>query len=132
MRGFIHVVEIIIISIVMFYVLIQFTTMPSMDTDWERTKLYLMTSDLVHVMDDKGVDWTSWDDINATLEELRYSGLLSDNLLYDVKIKSSSGAVTTVVYNEINEPVIVSFYETINKMDSVDFREIIFSAGYVF
>lgn len=132
MKGFIHILEIIIISMVMFFILFQFSLIPKIDTNWERTKLYLIANDLVHTLDKINVDWDDSVDISNTIGNITTDLNLSQNLLYDVKIKDSGG-VNTIIFNQINNPVTVSLYESQPVGDgSTEFREIIFSVGYLF
>ncbi|MBU0530241.1 MAG: hypothetical protein ABIH52_00635 [Candidatus Aenigmatarchaeota archaeon] len=131
MKGFIHVVEIIIISIVMFFILMQFSTIPNIDTDWDRTKLYLVGNDLAHTLDNMNVDWSDDGEIKGIMDSMVQNGLLSENILYDVKLRDSNGDVTTIIHSQLNNPVTVSMYEAIDN-GGLEFREVLFSVGYLF
>jgi len=131
-KGFIHIIEIIIISIVMFFILVQFSLIPVIETDWENTKLYLIGNDLVHTLNKDGIDWTNANNVNATIYNLQQNGLLSANFVYDIKIKDETGTVTNVIFSEINDPVIVSYHQVFNNAGNIEFREVIFTVGYLF
>ena len=56
-KGFLHISETIIMVLMVFVILIQFTTIPEMKTGWERMKLTLMSHDLLYSADESGINW---------------------------------------------------------------------------
>ena len=50
-KGFLHISEIIIMVIMVFVILFQFTTIPAMRTGWDRIKLKMMSHDLLYSID---------------------------------------------------------------------------------
>lgn len=110
----------------MFFVLYQFSTIPQIDTDWDRAELYVLTSDLISVVDKAGVDWTDSGDVTSKINPIK-----PPNLLYSLKIIDSSGS-TTVVHDDINNPVIVSLHKIAPNTQPAEFYEVVLTSGYLF
>ena len=92
MKGFIHVIEIIIITMVMFIIMLQFTFVPGIPQDFSREKLSLFSNDVLSVLDKGGINW-----LNRTAIEERMNAVLGNgNLVYDINIR-----------NGIKSPIIV-------------------------
>jgi len=66
-KGFLHVVEALIVIMLVFVVLSQFYSIPRSQHTWSTTKLTMMAQDLLYTMDEKGVNWFDKDDVNDTL-----------------------------------------------------------------
>ncbi len=66
-KGFLHVVETLIVIILVFFVISQFSSIPRSQHTWSTTKLTVMAQDLLYTMDEKGVDWFDNDEVNETL-----------------------------------------------------------------
>ena len=66
-KGFIHIAEMIIISIVVLLLLMQFSSVQMPKSDWSRTKLVLMGYDILFGAE-KMVDWTK-PDYKSQLDE---------------------------------------------------------------
>ena len=82
-KGFLHIVEIIIVSLLMFLVISQFTYIPRLESDWSGTKLYLQGNDLISVMDKDGTDWIDILEVTSKIESI-----LPENVEYDLKLKN--------------------------------------------
>ena len=57
MKGFLHVSEVIVVIMIAFVMLFQFSTIPKMRTNWDRSKLILMSHDLLFSLDGSGTNW---------------------------------------------------------------------------
>lgn len=83
-KGFIHIVEVIIIVIVMFVVLWQFTYVPKAKTEWSRAKLTLKGNDILFSLDRKGIDWFDPEEIKSEFNRV----LGQTNILYDLTLRN--------------------------------------------
>jgi hypothetical protein len=91
MKGFMHVVEILLIVLLVFLVFTQFANIPRISDDWSRTKLSLAGSDMLKALERRGVNWFDKreleDEFNKTLpENLIYSVLLENVIKPEIKI----------------------------------------------
>ena len=86
-KGFMHVVEIVIIALIMFIVIFQFSIIPSIRTEWSATKVALIGNDLIHSLDSSGVDWLNSSELNKTILDAM-PGQLSSNasILFSVEV----------------------------------------------
>ena len=80
-KGFMRLVEVIVITLVALVVIVQFSCIPKIKSDWERTELMLQARDLLFSLDSKGIDW-----FNSTRVEKEMSDALRANILYEVMI----------------------------------------------
>ncbi len=84
MKGFIHILEIMIVALVIFLVMALFAYIPRIETDWARTRLILYGNDLFFSLDSKGVDWLNKTQVNDSI-----SRLLPGNLKFDLSVKNA-------------------------------------------
>ena len=84
-KGFIHVVEIVVISLVVFILVFQFTTIPAIRADWDRTKLALQGNDILFTLDRAGVSWLNSQDMGQALSPL----LEGTNINYRVSVENA-------------------------------------------
>jgi hypothetical protein len=82
MKGFIHIVEIIIIALVVLVLLTQFVAIPGLKTDWERTKLTILGRDVLLALDRSGINWFDVNNLDSNL-----SALLGNNTIYSIEIE---------------------------------------------
>lgn len=112
LKGFLHISEIIIMIMLIFVMLFQFSTIPKMRMQWERPKLTLMSQDFINVMDRSGIDWLDADDV-AT----RFSDALPATMGYtlttkqDVRPVIKVGCVCNLVEFNIVEQEILSDFD---------------------
>jgi len=66
-KGFLHIVEALIVIMLVFMVLSNFYTIPRPEESWTTAKLTAMSQDLLYSMDENGVNWTDFNDVNSTL-----------------------------------------------------------------
>lgn len=111
MKGFIHIVEIVIITLVMFMVVLQFATIPRVRSNWDRTKLMLLGNDLLFSGEKKGIDWFNENDIDYYMNKS-----LAKNIIYDVKIKNETGTYF-ITNNQVDRPVTASIFKVLNGND---------------
>jgi hypothetical protein len=83
MKGFMHVVEILLVIVLVFFVFMQFASIPSISGDWTKTKLSLMGSDVLRTFEKKGVDW-----FNETSLRKEFNQTLPENLIYAVTLEN--------------------------------------------
>ncbi|MCD6496337.1 MAG: hypothetical protein J7K54_03640 [Candidatus Aenigmarchaeota archaeon] len=67
-KGFLHVAEAIIVSLLVFGVLAQFYSIPKSSHQWSKTKLSLMSQDLLYTLDGMGTDWFSNAQVRSRIE----------------------------------------------------------------
>ena len=81
MKGFMHVVEIILVLLLMFFVFIQFATIPTITTDWPKSKLTILARDIIFSSEKSRIDW-----FNETAVKKYFSENLPPNTIYSVNI----------------------------------------------
>jgi hypothetical protein len=79
-KGFFHILEIVIVTLVMFVVVFQFSAIPSVESDWSRAKLSLKAWDVIQTLSGMGTDWL--DPVNVS--ESITSAINSTNIRYSV------------------------------------------------
>ncbi len=84
-KGFIHLIEIIFISIVVLLLLNQFTVIPPARSSWDREKLALIGSDLLFSLDMTGIDWFDRGQVSASIEK----ALEVTNVRHSVSIRNA-------------------------------------------
>ncbi len=67
LKGFLHVSEIIIVIMLVFVMLYQFTSIPEMKTAWGMSKLTLMSHDILYSMERSGINWFDAAEAKANL-----------------------------------------------------------------
>jgi len=123
-KGFIHVIEIIIVSMLVFFAIMQFSYLPPIETDWAKTKLTLQGNDLLFSLDRMGVDWKYNNDIQSKL-----SGVLPENTVYKVFLIDEQGDIETIIDNTLpRNSASVSFYKNIDG----SIYEVVISLGYLY
>ena len=83
MKGFMHIVEVLLIVLLVFFVFSQFASIPRISDDWSRTKLSLMGSDVLRALEMKGTDW-----FDKTEVEYELNRTLPKNLVYSVLLEN--------------------------------------------
>lgn len=84
MKGFMHIVEIIIVVLAMFVVMVQLMGTPNIDTDWSRVSLSMKADDLLHSLEAAGIEWFN----SARLSAAINSTLNMSNLIYSVRLSN--------------------------------------------
>ena len=85
MKGFLHVIEIVVVSLVVFALMAQFGSVPPVDTDWSRVKWSLQTQDALFTMDNMGIDWFDTNSVSQNLSSL----LSSSGITYKLTLKGA-------------------------------------------
>ncbi|HJW96589.1 MAG TPA: hypothetical protein VJ485_00325 [archaeon] len=83
-KGFIHVVEIIIVTVAVFLIIYQVSQIPRQNSDWESMELYTRANDILFSLDSKGVDWFD----PAGVDNALHSSFPS-NTVYNLRIKNA-------------------------------------------
>jgi len=84
MKGFMHVIEIVIISLLVIVVIGQlFRSFPSQSA-WDRTQLNALSEDILHSMKAAGVQWTDTSSVEGQLSLL----LGGTSIIYDLEIQN--------------------------------------------
>jgi hypothetical protein len=124
MKGFIHVIEIIVISILVLFAFTQFTSTPTLDTDWTKSTLILQGNDVLHSLDEKGIDW-----LNSVQVETELSDVLPGGVVYNVILINETSEIIPIINNPVpSDSVSLSIYKYIHG----DIYEVILSMGYIF
>ncbi len=69
-KGLFHIVEIVIISIVMFVMITQLSLIPEPESDWSKTRILVQGRDILYSMGESGVEWS---DEAALRDNMNYS-----------------------------------------------------------
>ena len=70
MKGFWRIIEIIIILIIMFLLLVQFSYIPKSEYRWMRNKLSLQGRDAMYVLEKNGTNWFNATEVEKKLDLL--------------------------------------------------------------
>lgn len=91
-KAFIHVVEIVIITLVVFILVVQFSSVPRARADWERAELLSMGNDILTVLDEKGVNWLNRTEVDSSLSAI----LNGTSIMHDVTVRNAIKSGITV------------------------------------
>lgn len=83
MKGFMHVVEILLVIMIVFFVFTQFASIPRIADDWSRVKLSLIGEDALRILERRGVDW-----FNREGVEVELNRTLPENVVYSVLLEN--------------------------------------------
>jgi hypothetical protein len=83
MKGFMHVVEILLVIVLVFVAFAQFSGIPSMSSDSASTKLHILADDSLRAIDAKGVDW-----FNGTAVANEFNRTLGENMIYSITLNN--------------------------------------------
>jgi|GEM_PF-3745956 hypothetical protein len=110
-KGFIHIMEIIIIVIVMFIVLFQFSLIQTQKSDWSRAKLAIQGYDILFSLDRQGVDWTATDTAlrNSVIGKLNNMDI-QKNIIYSLRVEFADRTEKDIIENIVKNPVTVSIF----------------------
>ncbi|MFH1237152.1 MAG: hypothetical protein V1648_01975 [Candidatus Aenigmatarchaeota archaeon] len=82
-KGFMHIVEVMLVVILVFFAFSQFSSIPDTGGGWPKTKLSLLASDSLKMLDAKGVDW-----FNGTALAKALNGTIPENMIYSIKLQN--------------------------------------------
>jgi len=91
MRGFLHISEAIIVIMLVFVMIFQFASIPGMRINWEKSKLVLMSHDILYSLDRSGVDW-----FNSTEIGTKVGGLLPSTIGFSLSTRQDIRPVMRV------------------------------------
>jgi hypothetical protein len=83
MKGFMHVVEILLVIVLVFLAFAEFAAIPTISEEWSKTKLQIMANDVLRAFEAKGVDW-----FDRAALEAEFNKTLSENIIYSVTLKN--------------------------------------------
>ncbi len=83
MKGFMHVVEILLVVLLVFFVFTQFAGIPRISDDWSVTKLSLIGSDALRALESRGVDWFDKAELEYELNRT-----IPENIIYSVLLEN--------------------------------------------
>ena len=83
MKGFMHIVEILMVVVLLFLVFSQFAAIPGISGDWSETKLSLMAHDILTTFEKKDVSW-----FNQSSLAKEFNGTLPANVIYSVTLQN--------------------------------------------
>jgi len=81
-KAFIHVVEIVIITLVVFILVVQFSSVPRARADWERAELSALGNDIISVLDARGINWLNGTEVNHSVSQM----LEGTSIMHDVTV----------------------------------------------
>jgi hypothetical protein len=87
MKGFLHIVEIIIVTLVMFLIISQFAYLPGIKSDWAKAKMFLRGNDILYALDNQGINW-----LNSSEVLEKFEKILPENetaLRYNIEIRNA-------------------------------------------
>lgn len=85
MKGFVHVVEIVVVGLVIFVAVLQLTTLTINVADWSRTKNTLLAGDILFSLDALGVDWFNRTQVSHWIGNVT----AGSNLVYGLRLENA-------------------------------------------
>ncbi len=79
-----HIVEIVLMILVVFFLFTQIASIPRLSTDWSKVRLYVLGNDIIHTLNERGIDWFNETAVKTNIDSLNYS-----NIIYSVKISNA-------------------------------------------
>ncbi|MCK5022893.1 MAG: hypothetical protein KAS04_01835 [Candidatus Aenigmarchaeota archaeon] len=83
MKGFMHIVEILLVALLVFMAFTQFSTIPNVSENWSNVKLSIMANDILRALDAKGVDWMNKTELSTELEDI-----VPENMIYSIVLEN--------------------------------------------
>ena len=83
MKGFMHIVEILLVAVLVFMAFSQFAAIPEISEDWAGIKLSTMSSDIIRTLDAKGINW-----FNKTELDFELNRTVPGNMIYSVVLEN--------------------------------------------
>lgn len=81
-RGFLHVLEILVVVLVVFALFVQFSILPPLKNDWSTARLQLLSQDALRTLDLQGINW-----FDPVAVDAGVGGILnSSSIRYDVRV----------------------------------------------
>ncbi len=81
-RGFLHILEIIIVVLVAFALFVQFAVLPQVKNEWTEPRLSLLAEDVLRTLDLQGLNW-----FNSTAVSGNVTALLNNSgLRFDLRV----------------------------------------------
>jgi hypothetical protein len=68
-KGLFHIIEIVIITLVMFVMIFQISLMPENKTDWGKSRLTVQGRDVLHSIRESGIEWSDEDGILGLIDD---------------------------------------------------------------
>ncbi len=87
--GFIHIVEIVVITLVVFILVTQFTSIPTAKANWDEAKLSIQGNELLHSADAMGINWLDPEEVRSTLDPVLEETMLKYGVTVKNAIKSN-------------------------------------------
>jgi len=82
-KGFMHIVEVMLVVVLVFFAFSQFSSIPDTGGEWPKTKLTLLASDSLKMLDAKGIDW-----FNGTALAKALTGTIPENMIYSIRLQN--------------------------------------------
>jgi hypothetical protein len=109
-KGFFRIVEVVIVSVLVFITLAQLYAVPKANQPWATTKLSVMSQDLLYSLDAKGVDWFDQVEVNRTLYEILPKTMgYAVSVKQDVRPQMRIGCVCSPANCALLTPILADF-----------------------
>ncbi len=128
-KGFIHIVEAVIMGVVVLLVLMQFSSIQMPKSDWSRTKLLLQGYDILSSAE-KMVDWTNQNCKALLNDAIKNNFNLPANLIYTLRVEEADGTVDDIEANIVKNPVSLSMFKYLAQPCGSGPAEFVLSLGY--
>ncbi len=83
MKGFMHVVEVLLVIMLVFLVFVQFSSIPRISTEWSDVKIKLAGSDMISSLELQGVDWFNESEVRD-----KFNKTLPLNIIYNLRLEN--------------------------------------------
>ncbi|MBI3412484.1 MAG: hypothetical protein HY051_00190 [Candidatus Aenigmarchaeota archaeon] len=85
MKGFVHIIEIILSFLMILFAMSQFSSLYTQETPWTRNYLSLISKDIIYTANFLGADWQNASFVSSALESI----LFSDFIEYEFGLKNA-------------------------------------------
>ncbi|NIO20466.1 MAG: hypothetical protein GTN76_06930 [Candidatus Aenigmarchaeota archaeon] len=83
MKGFMHVVEVILVVLLIFFVFVQFSAIPRISTEWSDVKLKLLGNDLLSSLELQDVNWFNESEVRDV-----FNRTIPKNIIYNLRLEN--------------------------------------------
>ncbi len=85
-KGFMHIIEIVLVTLLLFFIFSQFIYIPRTTSNWSETKLRLTANDILSVLESSDVDWFDANKVKEAIADLQNKNIVPGNIIYSITL----------------------------------------------
>ncbi|MBN2042844.1 MAG: hypothetical protein JW754_03480 [Candidatus Aenigmarchaeota archaeon] len=87
-KGFMHIIEIVLVTLLLFFIFSQFIYIPRTSSDWSDTKLRIMANDVLQILESGGINWFDPDEVKSAIADLQAKDIVPGNIIYSLTLEN--------------------------------------------